>query len=141
MIPPNFNNKVKKCLNPDVKTLYRSGEGGYRHFDKKINKVQSPLFDTNNKEKSFRARDQCGSVASGLVTTNIATKQGIPTSNKFAALMEVPQEDDCVSSQDESSSCLSNSHDSHTTPTRTIVSVTSRSLRVPTTASGLNISY
>ena len=90
-------------------------------------------------KKTFRAKSSvtdCGSVASGSVTTNLVTKQGIPTSNRFSALIEVPQEDNCASFQDDLSSYLGNSHDSRTTPTRTIVSVTSRSVRVPS-ASGL----
>ena len=73
----------------------------------------------------------CGSVANGPVTTNIVSKQGIVTSNKFVALMEVLWEDDSVCLHDDSPSCLSNSHVKGTIPTRTTVSVTSRTTRVP----------
>ena len=74
----------------------------------------------------------CGSLASGSVATHTLVQQGISTSNKFAALMEDSREDDFASFQDDLPSDSSNSHVNGTTPTTTIVSVTSRSPRLPT---------
>ena len=79
---------------------------------KRMEKAQNPLCNINTKNRSQGKRSvtERGSVANGPVTTNTVNKQSILTSNKFAALMEVPWEDDSGSLHDDSSSCLSNSH-------------------------------
>ena len=77
----------------------------------------------------------CGSVASGSATMNIVTKQGIPTSNRFSALIEILQEDNFASSQDDLSSYSGNSHDNCNTTSRITVSVTGEWARVPFTTS------
>ena len=89
MIPPNYNNRVKKGLNTNNKVSHRS-KGGQNICNRKVDNLQSPLFHANNKN-SFpgkRSVTDCGSVASGSVATNTLVQQGISTSNKFAALME-----------------------------------------------------
>ena len=137
MLPPISNNRVKKGLNPNNKVSDRSkggGGGGKKICNQKVDNLQSPLFHANSKN-SFpgkRSVTDCGSVASGSVATNTLVQQGISTSNKFAALMEDSREDDFASFQDDLPSDSSNSHVNGTTPTRTIVSVTSRSPRLPT---------
>ena len=75
---------------------------------------------------------QCGQWS---IATNIVTKQGILTSNKFLPLLEVSYEDNSVSSEDDLSSYSGNSNHNCRIPTRTIVSVTSLSTRVPTASS------
>ena len=133
MIPPISNNRVKKGLNPNHKVSDRS-KGGQKICKQKVDNLPSPLFHVNNKN-SFagkRSVTDCGSVASDSVATNTLVQQGISTSNKFAALMEGSWEDDFASFQDDLPSDSSNSHVNGTTPTRTIVSVTSRSPRLPT---------
>ena len=130
---PIYSNKVKKGLNPNIKVSDKAG-GCQKIFHEKMDKAQSTLSNANNKDSFWGKRSvtDCGSVTSGSVAMNTLIQQGIPTSNKFAALMEGSWEDDSVSFQDDLSADSCNSHINSTTPTRTIVSVTSRSPRLPT---------
>ena len=63
MLPPFFHNKVKKGLNPDVKTSYRSGGGGggggglVDFLIQKLTRFKKH-FSVQIIKKSFRARDQ-----------------------------------------------------------------------------------
>ena len=120
-------------MNPHAKAFTKS-DRGFRSFHKQIDNVQTLLSNTNAKNRSQGKRSvaDCGSVANGPVAMNMVSKQGILTSNKFAALMEVPWEDDSVSLHNDSTSCLSNSHVEGTIPTRTTVSVTSSTKTAPT---------